>query len=273
MIIDAHAHACGELHNIDGILKYLANNQLDKIVLCPGESEQTKNRKVPMISNIIHSSGLGYGFNNVIRLATSLSGVAKYIDKQNQIIACLANDYHEKIIQAYWVNPLDNECIQKLESCYETHHFHILKMHQCWHNFDILQNKVEIILEWALNKSVPIFMHLLSKKQSIKFAELTNKFPKSMFIVGHMIGFEDIITNSTNENIFFDISAPYLIPFKILQKAVSIIGSNRLILGSDTPYGENNIKINFDRIGNLGLNDRQQENIMGNNFINILHAN
>lgn len=100
MTIDAHAHACGELHNIDGIMKYLSDNKLDKIVLCPGEPNNTKNRNVPMISTLIKSSSLGYRFNRVIRLATSLSGVAKHIDNQNEAIACLANDYPDKIMPA-----------------------------------------------------------------------------------------------------------------------------------------------------------------------------
>jgi len=270
MIIDGHAHACGELHNINGILTYLSNNQIDKVVLCPGEPNSTKNRKVPMVSEIINNSNIGYGFNKVIQLVTSISGVAKHIDAQNEIIACMANEYPEKIIQAYWVNPLESNCIQKLENSYLVHNFSIIKMHQCWHNFDVLQNTVENIIQWSLDKYIPIFIHLLSKEQCIKFTKLTNKYPNVIFIIGHMIGFNEIVENSTNENIYFDISAPFLIPLKTLEKAIKIIGSNRLILGSDTPYGKNNIQININRIKNLKIGIDEQENILGNNLMKII---
>ena len=269
MIIDAHAHACGELYNIDGILNYLTNNKLDMIVLCPGEINCVKNRKIPMISDIMQSSHLGYGFNKVIRIATGISGVAKHIQKQNQSIACLAKSYPDKIIQAFWINPLEDNYIQEVESNYAIHNFSVLKMHQCWHNFDVLQNEVETIVEWSISKHMPIFIHLLSKEQCIKFATLANRFQKAVFIVGHMIGFDDIVVNSTSENIFFDISAPFLIPFTTLEKALQIVGSDRLILGSDTPYGESNIRINIDRIERLGLTAYQQENVMANNFIQL----
>jgi len=37
LVIDTHAHACGELGTIEGIMAYLQSNSLDKIVLCIGE--------------------------------------------------------------------------------------------------------------------------------------------------------------------------------------------------------------------------------------------
>lgn len=271
-IIDAHAHACGELCSIDGIMEYLERNNLSKVVLCPGEPDNTKNRAVPMISNVFKSPHLGYRFNKVICLATRLSGVTKHIDSQNQAIAKLASTHPDKIIQAYWVNPLESNCIEKLEDNYLKHKFRVVKMHQCWHDFDILTDNVESVVKWASNKHLPIFVHLLSKEQAIKFSLLASCFPGTAFIVGHMIGFEDITAKCKNENIYFDISAPYLISDNMLTNALNTAGSSRIILGSDTPYGTNNIKININRIRNMGLSIKEQEMIFSANFVKLLQG-
>lgn len=101
---------------------------------------------------------------------------------------------------------------------------------------------------------------MISKDQSIKFAELTNKFDKAIFIVGHMIGFEEISVKSKNKNVYYDISAPYLIPYSIFKGAINKVGSERFILGSDTPYGKQNLKINIDRIRKLQLTHKEESN-------------
>lgn len=152
MIVDAHAHACGELHNLGGIENYIDNNKLDKLVLCPGEPKSIKNRSVPMICNIVKSENLGYRFNHIISLVTQLSGVSKSIDKQNEIISLLAKSNLNKIVQAYWVNPLEKNCIEKLEKNHKKYNFKIIKVHQCWHKFDVLSETVQKIVEWSIKK-------------------------------------------------------------------------------------------------------------------------
>jgi predicted TIM-barrel fold metal-dependent hydrolase len=271
LIIDGHAHACGYYHNAQSTINYLNEHQISKVILCPGEPNSLKNYKLPMFSNIIYSPNLGYIFNRLISFIVGIKGAAKYIDEQNTIIGNIAKQYPNKIIQAYWANPLDKGCIVKLEKDFEVFNFRIVKLHQCWHKFNVLSENLIKIIQWATNKKLPVFIHLFSKEQSIRFVKLTNEFINTIFIIAHMIGFEEITEKSINTNVYFDISAPQLISKKRIKNAIKIVGSNRLILGSDAPYGIDSIKINIDLLNKLSISEQEKQNIVGNNIARLLN--
>ena len=270
MIIDGHAHACGHYQDAQSTINYLKTHQIDKVILCPGEPNSRKNYSVPMLSNLFHGPNLGYTFNKIICFVTGIKGVAKHIDEQNNIVGNMAKLHPDEIIQAYWVDPLDDSCIIKLEKNFAIYNFRMLKLHQCWNKFDVLSENFVKIVEWSTEKHQPIFIHLLSKEQSIKFSKLTNEFLNTTFIVAHMIGFEEMTANSQNPNIYFDISAPQLISKRRIEKAIKVAGSNKLILGSDAPYGTNNIKRNLNLLNQLSISEREKKDIIGNNISKLL---
>lgn len=269
MIIDGHAHACGTYNSSDDILNYLDKCNIDAVVLCAGEPHSKKNYNLAMLSDRFESSNLGYFFNKIICIVTKLTGVAKHTDTQNKYIYELSKEYPARIINTYWVNPLDNNCMEKLQKDFILYNFKMIKLHQCWNLFDIQSAKAIEIFEWATHKHIPIFIHLRSHEQVIKFIEITNHFQDLTFIVAHMIGFEKISKNSKNSNIYFDLSAPQLYPFSLMKKALETVGSTKLIMGSDTPYGIDNITRIMDRLNQLSLSKEEKDNIKGNNLANI----
>lgn len=118
---------------------------------------------------------------------------------------------------------------------------------------------------------MPIFIHLHSKGEVLKFADLTNNFIEVIFLVAHMIGFNEISSRSISSNVYFDLSVPQLYSFELLASAVKNFGSNKLIMGSDTPYGKDNIKINMNRLRKLDLSKEEIEDITSNNILRILN--
>ncbi|GAA0741214.1 amidohydrolase family protein [Clostridium oceanicum] len=270
MIIDGHAHACGTYLNGKSIIGYLDSHGIDKVLLCAGEPESDKNYSYPMLSDTFKSTNLGYFFNKIICFATKMSGVANHIDEQNRFVYNLSMQYPERILNAYWVNPQDEDCLEKLNEFYKLYNFRIIKMHQCWNRFDICDEKSIDIIKWATEKNMPIFIHLLSEKQVFQFIKVANKFNNTTFIVAHMIGFEKINKNTKNSNIYYDLSAPQLYPMRIIKKAINEVSSTKLILGSDTPYGIDNINRIQKRLKQLSLPEKDLDNIMGNNLSNLL---
>lgn len=270
MRIDAHAHASGALYHYEAIHSYLLKNKLDKIVLCPGEDGSTKTRGLPMVSNIIKSDKVGLVFNKIIKTVIKITKVGEHLDKGNRNLGELCKQYPQRLLQAYWINPLDSDCIKKMEKQYETHPFCMVKTHQCWHNFDVLDPSVIHILKWVEEKKLPFFIHLKDKEQSRRFIKLVNWFPKVNFIVAHMIGYTLIAKGKRYNNVYFDISAPFMIPFKTLQEAVKEVGSKRLLLGSDTPYGKKNILENEIRLQKLALKSEERRDICGENMAKLL---
>ncbi len=131
MIIDGHAHACGEYFDYESIIKMLDENKADKVVLCPGEINSKKTYGLPLLSERFPQKDFMFAVNRVIGFMTKLTGAAKHIDKQNRYVYELSQMSSGRIIQAYWINPLDRDCLSNLENNYQAYGFKLIKMHQC----------------------------------------------------------------------------------------------------------------------------------------------
>jgi predicted TIM-barrel fold metal-dependent hydrolase len=271
VIIDGHAHACGVYLNANSIKKQLELKGIDMVVLCGGEPDSNRNYTYPMMSKIFKGERLVYVFNKIIRGVVKINHVLDYIDNQNEIVSKLQQQMPDKVINAYWANPLEVNCIDKMERFYSTNGFKILKLHQCWTLFDIRSSESMDLIMWATKKNIPIFIHLFSYAQVLYFAEVANKFVDTTFIVGHMIGFNSINNKLKSQNVYFDLSAPQLYSEDILKSAIHKIGYERLILGSDSPYGIDNLSKVLERLKKSMLTENQITCICGGNLIKILH--
>jgi predicted TIM-barrel fold metal-dependent hydrolase len=90
-------------------------------------------------------------------------------------------------------------------------------------------------------------------------------------IIAHLFGLELFIKeNLTWENLYFDLSSSYLVSTKRLMKALNLFGVEHLLLGSDTPYGKNNLQKNIDRINRLDIPDNDKKLILGENLSRLL---
>jgi hypothetical protein len=50
MIIDGHAHACGEFLHVENVVQILDANRVDKIAMVPGEMNSEKNYSLPELA-------------------------------------------------------------------------------------------------------------------------------------------------------------------------------------------------------------------------------
>lgn len=209
-------------------------------------------------------------FNKIICRVTKISHAANNIDEQNEFVYNLSCQLPEKVINAYWVNPLDDDCIHKLKKNYLIYKYKMIKLHQCWTNFDISCEQCTEVFEWATAHNLPIFIHLLSHDQVVKFVKISNKFNNTTFIVAHMIGAEYMNDALKNENVYFDLSAPQLYSIDILNRTVKNFGAQRFLLGSDTPYGINNIDKVRKKLIQLSISDDEIALICGDNLAKLL---
>ena len=112
-------------------------------------------------------------------------------------------------------------------------------------------------------------MHLFSKHQVRQLIKYTDKNQEPIFIITHLFGLKEYIKYPLkSKNIYFNISAPSLIS---LNKAIEYFGAERILLGSDTPFGPNSLEVNIKRIKNLDIDDTDKELIFGKNFRKILN--
>ncbi len=268
-IIDGHAHACGMLIDTEGVCKYRKDNHVDRVLLCAGEPGSKKIYKLPNLAKVFQSSRLIYINNAFTSLIIRISKMNEYIDQGNEKVALMAEEYPEYIMNTYWINPIEEDCMNKMEDFRSRHSFFMLKLHQCWTNFDIQDERVHSVIRWADQNRIPIFIHLKTKDQVHGFITLTKEFPNVTFILAHLIGIEEF-DKTIGNNVYADLSCPLLHSVRMLQRAYDIFGPERLILGSDAPYGDDNLRLAMNQMHEAGLSESEIELICGKNLLQVL---
>lgn len=273
MIIDGHAHSCGSYKSVRSIKKHLNKYEIDKVVLCGGEPDSNKDYNYPVFSNFFKGDKLAFVFNKLLKRIVKISNLVRFIDEENIRVYKIASLLPKEVINVYWVNPLDERFMEKLNCFYKKYDFKMLKLHQCWTKFDIKSEKFIKIVKWADRENIPIFIHFESKNQVMDFINIINKYKSVNFICAHMIGIRcmiEKIDKMNTKNIYFDLSSPQLYSIESMENAKNHFGVEKLILGSDTPYGKNNIKIIYKRLRKLKVNQSEIDLICGENLSRLL---
>lgn len=271
MIIDEHAHACGDYLTPEKILEHLAKSNVDKVVLVPGELNSEKTYTFPNIAKLLPELNVTKFFNYLTKAAISLTNARKDFIAGNAYVYELVKALPDRVIQFYLVSNVYDNITQELDDKYSKWKFKGLKFHQCWFPISI---KSKIFIEtaaWATEKDLPIFIHLFSDSEVKMLIEHKKNNPKSILIIAHLFGLEIFIKSGIKfENLYFDISTYQVTSDKRVLKAIKYFGSDKILMGSDTPYGKNNLQKNMDRVSNLPISLEEKEMILGENTRKLL---
>jgi predicted TIM-barrel fold metal-dependent hydrolase len=271
VIIDAHAHACGDFLYGKNIIDILDRNDVSKVVIVPGELGSSKNYSFPDLAARFPSKDVVTFTNFMTKVIIGISRRSRQIDVGNEYVYTLAKEFPKKIIQFYWIRLSLPNALENLERDFESYRFKGIKMHQCWESFSVGSDIFHRVSEWATSKQLPIFVHLFSKKEATRLAQYIKTHRNTVFIVGHLFGLERYIEAEVDsDNVFFEISTPALISIQRLKMAIKFFGAERVVLGSDIPYGQNNLKTNIDRVKNLDISDEEKYSILGGNMKKLL---
>jgi predicted TIM-barrel fold metal-dependent hydrolase len=271
MIIDSHAHACGAFLHAERIVRILDANQVDKVILVPGEVNSEKNYIVPELARFFPSRDVVAWTNALTKLVIPLTGVSKHVSDGNHYVHSLAQAYPDRIIQFYWAMLQRPNILQEIETDYTSLRFKGIKFHQCWETFAIRSALFEMVADFATRNHLPMFIHVGSKQEVFALIDFIRLHPQARIIVGHLFGLDLYIESGLSfENVYFEISSPQLISLQRLNKALHHFGARRLILGSDTPYGKDNLRLNLERVKALPISDEEKDSILGRNMQNLL---
>lgn len=270
MVIDGHAHACGIYMDEQSIIENLNNQGVDKVILSAGEPGSSKNYSFPNFARVFKSSKLIYFSNKIISLMVEKSGAVKFINSENERIAQIAERNPDHIMNTYWADICDKDCIEKVKSFALKHDFAMIKLHQCWTHFNMRDKNCIEIIKYAGEINKPVFIHLITKEQVNEFISVAEEYKDTIFIVAHLIGIEEFDDRIT-DNIYFDISCPELNSIEMLKKAYDLLGADRLILGSDSPYGSNNIEKAVNKLKALNMSESEINKVCGENIEKLLN--
>ena len=272
MIIDGHAHLGGDYRDLETIKSTLVEKGVDKVILSPADSARQHGMPIPDIAGKLPNTELNFVVNRLIRYATVNPHHQANIESGNKEIFKISSESEGRVIQFFWANPLKDGIIDEIESGHNAWKFKGLKLHQGSHSFNIKSSAFLDIAKLAEIKGIPVFIHLYSKKEVSDFIQISGNF-KTAFIIGHLIG-QEIFTRlkkEVSDNVYFDISCPPLVSFDRIKKAVNDFGPGRIIMGSDTPYGTDNIGEIISRVRRLKITRHQCDLISGDNIRDLLN--
>ena len=97
--------------------------------------------------------------------------------------------------------------------------------------------------------------------------EVARRYPDLCFVIAHCGRWCEAtrVGISKVDNVFIDTS---IAPLFLIKKCLSIVGSDRVVFGSDYPYSHPRIEL--EKIFLLNLADKDTESILGGNFRRLL---
>lgn len=272
MIIDAHAHACGELADPGKLSKILEKLGVDKVALCPGLKGHTSAPSLPNIpiSAIKQHPLYGrYFINPGIRF--NYNYLLKEKQDGNEFVYSMANKLPDRIIQIYWIDPRKSDFMTKFGNDFNKWHFKGVKLHQVCTPFKTNGVEINGIADFCEEERLPLFIHLWSNKEAMELMGVAGRYPKVDFILLHLIGLEVVAEKAKNiSNIYFEISPFSYIKESRLKYAIDRLGADHIVLGSDTPWDRNSLKNNIERVNKLNIDVAAKERILGGNIAGIL---
>lgn len=273
MIIDGHAHAFGDYLTAQSIAETLEAAGAHQVVLSPGESAGNGGYWLPDLASRWPGWDPMRAVNRIVRVAVALSGKSSDIPAGNEEVFRLRQAIPGLVRQCYWLDPRPTGAMEDLARHFDQWRFCMVKLHQCWTPFTPSDQVIESVAAWCGETGLPLFVHIYRRNDVLSFLNLCRRHRRTQFILGHLIGAASAEENLRKlDNVYIDTSPPQLVASARILEAVRRVGSGRLLLGSDTPYGRQNLRRAIERVDSLPLTSVDKEMILGGNLAAMLSA-
>jgi len=170
-----------------------------------------------------------------------LVGLFRDFRAANDEIAAAASRYPDQVIPFCTVNPwYQEESLKELDRCLGELDFKGVKLHPWMTGFPIHSEMVDPIMEKIAHYDVPVIIHSGTPPWSepLQIGEMARRHPDVRLIMAHMgiidLWKEAIDAARSNPNIWLETSGT---PGSAIRIAVEELGPERIIFGSDSPYG------------------------------------
>jgi len=272
MIIDGHAHSAGPFFQAETLIAKLDELGVDKVVLCQNTRNNAREVWHPFENREIGSNSvLSYIGNVFLRVGAWLMNANRHLKERNEFVRNLADRCPDRVIPFYWLNPRDPNALADADQAVSRDGFRGIKLHQCVNAFSCDDTILDDLAAFAARKVVPIFIHLYSTAEAKKFLALVRRHPNTNFVVAHLIGSEILAPHAAEiGNVYIDISPAYGSKKEWVRTAISTFGADRIIFGSDTPFGRNGLARNLVKIRSLNLDAGEEAQILGGNMARLL---
>jgi uncharacterized protein len=193
----------------------------------------------------------------------------------NELVKQTAANHPKELVGYVWPNPNEREKAYSLvRTALREWKFKGIKLHPLFNAFLPNDEIVYPIMEEARRNNVPVSIHSGHPPFSLPWSigELAENFRDVKIVMlhmghGHGIYIQAAINTAKRyDNIFLETSG---MPMHTkIKEAMEVVGEERVMYGSDTPFHEPAVEI--DKICSAGLSEKQLEKIFHDNAVEIL---
>lgn len=219
----------------------------------------------------IHKRTLEFIKADYDRFGIACAGMSTYASVlQNPQCVLEENLYLHKLVQQtdwmyQWVviDPRQEKTFEQAEQMLGHQKVLGIKIHPSYHGYDILDYG-DRLFSFAEKLGAVVLMH---PQHIPEMPRLADKYPGMKLIIAHLGSMEHIeaVANAKNENIYVDTSGGSSAQNNIIEYAVSRIGSEKLLFGTDT-YA---CSFAYPRIALADLTMEEKENILWKNALRL----
>ncbi len=248
MVIDSHYHLETRMQPVENLIKKMDQNGIDKTVLIATLADPISapdELLLKLLRLLLYNKPLRGLAKKLVAnflpegdIILSKQVIKIYPDPDNKSVAKVMGDHPDRFLGWIFVNARGkNDSLQEYEKWKDTPGFIGVKAHPFWHQFAPIE--LLPLAEKLEKSSKPMLLHLGYNSHG-DFISLIEKVPKLKLVLAHtgFPHFEDtwkLIKD--RDNILVDVSADAYVNEKMTQRAIKELGADRVLFGSDGPYG------------------------------------
>ena len=197
--------------------------------------------------------------------------------QENEMLAKRIQSLQRRFILVAWLNP-NYDTAADLQDLIKDHDFHGLKLHPVFDKYMLSDPIVKPFIVKALELKVPIMIHSgwgpEGRIQDI--GKLAEDYPDGTFVCCHMkeeYGLNDRFSHikmaAQNPNVYLESS--YVPHPRRLAEAVDMLGAERILFGSDYPWGAQNIDWEKTKVTAAPISYDDKKKILAENAKELLN--
>ena len=200
----------------------------------------------------------------------TLEGLVRDFQRHNDELAGAIQRYPNRLVPLGSVNPwFGEDALDEVERCLTSLGFKGLKLHPWFTGFLANSPLMDGICEVAAKHGKPILFHTGTPPGSapLQVGVLAERHPTNVFVLAHLglpdLWPEAIAAAKRYPNLYLETAGAHSLS---IRTAVEILGADRVLYGSDAPFGgSNNVFFQRDKVRLLGFSSVDMAKIMGDN--------
>ncbi|NUP10142.1 MAG: amidohydrolase [Polyangiaceae bacterium] len=287
MVVDMHAHFEPRMLSTQRMLEKLDEAGVERVVLIPSMNDplpETPERLLAFARKLARSAVTRPIVEAIHRLTLTQEGDLRlrgrtygiYDRPDNASVAAMCEAHPSRFAGWIFLNPRNNPTVlDELERWRSVPGMVGVKLHPHWH--DYRTDIAAPLLRRAEELGLPVLVHLGFRARG-DYRAICERFPKLTVIAAHAgFPFFDDLWKAARDipNLHIDLSSPYL-DETIARDAVKAIGSERVLYGTDAPYGFHANDGSYDYrairgwIERMNITDRDRDAIFAGNAGRLL---